>query len=83
MANVAETEKRTLTLADLEQIESNIVLANVETLRSQLRSVNASDRTIYVNSDESLQLAQKHIVVAERLMATIEARYTELMSHGR
>ena len=83
MADVAETEKRTLTLAELEQIESNIVLANVETLRLQLRSVNASDRTIYVNSDESLTLAQKHIVVAERLMKEIESRYTERMSYGR
>ena len=81
MPDVAE--KRTLTLAELDDIENNIILRNVETLRQQFRDVNASDRTIYVNSDELLVLAKRHIVVAEKLMAAIESHYKELMSYER
>ena len=76
-------EKQTLTLSELDEIESNIVLKNIETLRQQFRDVNASDRTIYVNTDELFVLAKRHVVVAEKLMAAIESYYTERMSNGR
>lgn len=73
MPEIAQTtEKKTLTLDELEAIDSNMILASVDTLHAQLKAINASARTIYVNSQETMVHAQKHITVAERLMFVMD-----------
>ncbi len=66
-----------LSIAELETIEAGIERASVDTLHQQLKDINASDRALYVNSETTLILSQKHLVVAEKVMNALDTKLSE------